>query len=139
MLEIPAQLWQRTKSSYIWRSFFRHGYPDSRKNQSLAVLTNVFLHLHPVKVRRHALAIPYTWCMGQLSFWAVTVGYEIARATPFIGDEFSFVLFGGYQLGPNALLRFYVLHVVGLPLVVGFLIAIHFWRIRKDGGITGPL
>src|SRR5207245_417136 len=160
MLEIPAQLWQRTKSSYIWRSFFRHGYPDSRKNQSLAVFTNVFLHLHPVKVRRHALAIPYTWCMGglsfflflvltltgtpllfftirlsytgyrlpwdQLSFWAVTVGYEIARATPFIGDEFSFVLFGGYQLGPNALLRFYVLHVVGLPLVVGFLIAIHF-------------
>src|SRR5437667_4054277 len=75
----------------------------------------------------------------QLSFWAVTVGYEIARATPFIGDEFSFVLLGGYQLGPNALLRFYVLHVVGLPLVVGFLIAIHFWRIRKDGGITGPL
>ena len=75
----------------------------------------------------------------QLSFWAVTVGYEIARATPFIGDEFSFVLFGGFQLGPNALLRFYVLHVVALPLAVGFLIAIHFWRIRKDGGITGPL
>src|SRR5206468_7598393 len=32
-----------------------------------------------------------------------------------------------------------VLHVVGLPLATGFLIAIHFWRIRKDGGITGPL
>jgi len=75
----------------------------------------------------------------QLAFWAVTVGYEIARASPFIGDEFAFVLFGGYQLGPNALLRWYVLHVVGLPLTVGFLIAIHFWRIRKDGGITGPL
>ena len=75
----------------------------------------------------------------QLSFWAVTVGYEIARATPAIGDEFAFIFFGGFQLGPNALLRFYVLHVVGLPLTVGFLIAIHFWRIRKDGGITGPL
>src|SRR5207245_732191 len=73
MLEIPAQLWQRTKSSYIWRSFFRHGYPDSRKNQSLAVFTNVFLHLHPVKVRRHALAIPYTWCMGGLSFFLFLV------------------------------------------------------------------
>ncbi len=51
----------------------------------------------------------------------------------------SFLLFGGYQLGPNALLRFYVLHVVALPLATGFLIAIHFWRIRKDGGISGPL
>ena len=69
MLEIPSQIWQKTKTSYIWRSLFRHGYPDSRKNQSLAVFTNVFLHLHPVKVRRHALAIPYTWCMGGLSFF----------------------------------------------------------------------
>src|SRR6266851_5610740 len=134
-------MWQRVKNGTVWKSLFRHGYPDSRKNQSLAVFTNVFLHLHPVKVRRHALAIPYTWCMGglsfflflilsltgyllpwdQLAFWAVTVGYEIARATPVIGDEFAFVAFGGFQLGPNALLRFYVLHVVGLPLTVGFL------------------
>ena len=75
----------------------------------------------------------------QLAFWAVTVGYNIAQATPFVGNEVSFVLFGGYQLGANALLRFYVLHVVALPLTAGFLIAIHFWRIRKDGGISGPL
>src|SRR5438034_449393 len=146
MLEIPAQIWQKTKTSYIWRSLFRHGYPDSRKNQSLAVFTNVFLHLHPVKVRRHALAIPYTWCMGGLTFFLFlvltpngTLLLFYYRPTPAIGDEFAFVLFGGFQLGPNALLRFYVLHVVGLPLTVGFLIAIHFWRIRKDGGITGPL
>ena len=32
-----------------------------------------------------------------------------------------------------------VAHVVLLPLITGFLIAIHFWRIRKDGGISGPL
>ena len=75
----------------------------------------------------------------QLALWAVTVGYEIARATPAVGDEVSFLIFGGYQLGPNALLRFYVLHVVALPLATGFLIAIHFWRIRKDGVISGPL
>ena len=73
MLEIPLQLWQRVKSGPLWKSLFRHGYPDSRKNQSLAVFTNVFLHLHPVKVRRHALAIPYTWCMGGLSFFLFLV------------------------------------------------------------------
>src|SRR5438270_157902 len=117
MLEIPGQVWQRVKTGPLWKSLFRHGYPDSRKNQSLALFTNVLLHLHPVKVR----------------------GHEIARATPAVGDEVSFLLFGGYQLGPNALLRFYVLHVVALPLATGFLIAIHFWRIRKDGGISGPL
>jgi hypothetical protein len=29
---------------------------------------------------------------------------------------------------------------VGVPLIVGFLMALHFWRVRKDaGGISGPL
>src|SRR6266545_974031 len=73
VLDIPLQVWQRVKAGPLWRSLFRHGYPDSRKNQSLAVFTNVFLHLHPVKVRRHALAIPYTWCMGGLSFFLFLV------------------------------------------------------------------
>ena len=73
MLDIPLQFWNRFKQGPIWRSLFRHGYPDSRKNQSLAVFSNVFLHLHPVKVRRHALAIPYTWCMGGLSFFLFLV------------------------------------------------------------------
>src|SRR5437870_12097430 len=73
MLELPAEMWRRVKTGNVWRSLFRHGYPDSRKNQSLAVFTNVFLHLHPVKVRRHALAIPYTWCMGGLTFFLFLV------------------------------------------------------------------
>jgi len=38
-----------------------------------------------------------------------------------------------------AILRFYVLHCVGFPLIAAFLIAVHFWRVRKDGGISGPL
>ena len=46
---------------------------------------------------------------------------------------------GGTFVGPNALLRFYVLHCVLIPVVVTILIAVHFWRIRKDGGISGPL
>src|SRR3989441_254256 len=231
-----------TKSS-VWRSIFRHGYPDSRKNQSLAVFTNVFLHLHPVKVRRHALAIPYTWCMGGLSFflflaltltgvllmfyyrptenfayqdikdletvvvfgqilrnmhrwaahgmvitvflhmirvfytgsykpprefnwvigvllwfltlflsftgyllpwdqlalWAVTVGTNMVGATPLIGADVLYLLRGSLEVSGTTLLRFYVLHVVAVPLIAAFLMAIHFWRIRKDGGISGPL
>src|SRR5207237_5827117 len=73
MLELPAETWRRVKTGPIWKSLFRHGYPDSRKNQSLAVFTNVFLHPHPVKVRRHALAIPYTRCRGGLSFFLFLV------------------------------------------------------------------
>ena len=33
----------------------------------------------------------------------------------------------------------YVLHVLMLPFVIVIFMAIHFWRVRKDGGISGPL
>jgi hypothetical protein len=46
----------------IWRSIFRHGYPDTPRNRTLAVLSNVVLHLHPVKVRRSGIRLSYTWC-----------------------------------------------------------------------------
>src|ERR1051326_6248051 len=48
-------------------------------------------------------------------------------------------LIGGRSIGPSTLLRFYVLHCVAIPVAAGFLMAIHFWRVRKDGGISGPL
>ena len=43
------------------------------------------------------------------------------------------------QFGETALLRFYVLHCIAIPLAVALLIAVHFWRVRKDGGISGAL
>ena len=50
-----------------------------------------------------------------------------------------FCLLAARFVGPPAILRFYVLHCVGFPLIAAFLIAVHFWRVRKDGGISGPL
>jgi quinol-cytochrome oxidoreductase complex cytochrome b subunit len=41
-------------------------------------------------------------------------------------------------VGEEALIRFYVLHCVAIPLVAVVLIAVHFWRVRKDGGLSGP-
>ena len=42
------------------------------------------------------------------------------------------------MVGQNALIRFYVLHVAILPLFIVIFMGIHFWRIRKDGGLSGP-
>jgi len=88
----------------------------------------------------------------QLSMWAVTVGTNMAGATPFIGHEGPFsqvtgvtantdiraALLGGSTVGGPALLRFYVLHCIIFPLMISFGLVLHFWRIRKDGGISGP-
>jgi len=256
------KLFKFVSESQIWKSVFRHGYPDTPRNRTLAVLSNVFLHLHPVKVRRSGIRLSYTWCMGGLTFflfliltltglllmfyyrptadkayqdiyalrewvaigvmremhrwgahlmvisvwlhmyrvfltgsykpprefnwnvgvillvltlllsftgyllpwdqlavWAITVGTNMARATPLLGhegplaaalsfggidfihagDDVRFGLLAGRFVGEGALLRFYVLHCVGFPLVAATLMAVHFWRVRKDGGISGPL
>jgi quinol-cytochrome oxidoreductase complex cytochrome b subunit len=95
----------------------------------------------------------------QLAIWAVTVGSNMARATPFMGHEgpgasfmmlgnvplvtagsdVRFALIAGKTVGAATLLRFYVLHCIAIPLGAGVLIAVHFWRVRKDGGISGPM
>jgi len=95
----------------------------------------------------------------QLSIWAITVGSNMARAVPLIGSEgpaqqlltvggidlitgtsdSRFILLGARTVGEETLIRFYVLHCVAIPLVAAFGMAVHFWRIRKDGGISGPL
>ena len=56
-----------------------------------------------------------------------------------IGSDIRFALLGGRFVGAATLLRFYVLHCVAFPLVAATGMAIHFWRVRKDGGISGPL
>lgn len=74
----------------------------------------------------------------QLAFWAITVGTAIAGYAPVVGQDMKFLLLGDYTVGQEALLRFYVLHIAVLPLLVTFLVTIHFWRIRKDGGLSRP-
>lgn len=74
----------------------------------------------------------------QLAFWAITVGTNIVAYVPWIGDGLRYLLLGGTEVGQMALIRFYVLHVVVLPAIIAILVAIHFWRIRKDGGLSRP-
>src|SRR5919206_1493786 len=264
---MASKKWEDIKKditeSQVWKAIFRHGYEDTPRNRVLMVTANVWLHLHPAKVRRHGVRMRFTWCMGgltflmflvtvvtgiylmfyyrpvaeyayadmkylefdmpfgmlmrnmhrwaahamivfvwlhmfrvfltgsykpprefnwivgvlllvltlllsftgyllpwdQLSIWAVTVGSNMGRATPLLGVEgpgasllelngvklitsgsdAKFALLGGRAVGEMTLNRFYVLHCVAIPLAAALLIMIHFWRVRKDGGISGPM
>lgn len=99
------------------------------------------------------LALSFTGYLlpwDQLAFWAVTIGSEIAQSPREITDALgitSWMDIGGFQkrlilganhVGQEALIRFYVLHVMVLPILMGIFLGVHFWRIRKDGGITRP-
>ena len=69
----------------------------------------------------------------QLAYWAVTVGSDLVHYVPVAGGWLRNVLLGGATIGQSALLRFYVLHVMVLTAVFFLLMAVHIWRVRKDG------
>jgi quinol-cytochrome oxidoreductase complex cytochrome b subunit len=234
---------ERIRGSSVYRSIVRHGAADTNRNRSLIIFENLFLHVHPVKVRERALRFSHTYWLGgialvcagvltatgvllmfyyhpsvpqayrdmkelryvvdngvflrnlhrwaahlmvlaaglhmlrvfyhrayrpprqfnwvigvvlllvtlllsytgyllpwdQLSFWGVSVGTNMAKAAPILGEPLRFLLLGGNIVSENALLRFYVLHCVALPAALFLLLSVHIWRVRKDGGVQGPL
>jgi quinol-cytochrome oxidoreductase complex cytochrome b subunit len=117
-----------------------------------AMVIAVMLHIYRVFLTgSYKPPREFNWCIGvlllllvlglsftgyllpwdQLSFWAVTVGANLA------GDA-RILLLGARSVGEETLNRFYVLHCLGLPLLAALLMGLHFWRVRKDG-ISGPL
>ena len=69
--------------------------------------------------------------------WVLSISRSSGRTI--FNTPTKLMLLGGLEVGQNTLLRFYVLHVIVLPLIAAIFLAVHFWRIRKDGGISGPL
>ena len=61
------------RRSPVWRSLFRQPYPNDERSRAYAVMNNVFLHIHPVRVRQHAVKFAYTFCLGGLSFFLFLV------------------------------------------------------------------
>jgi len=74
----------------------------------------------------------------QLAYWAITVSTNIAGTIPLIGEKIRVFLLGGAETGSESLVRFYALHIAVLPMLMVLLLGVHFWRIRKDGGLASP-
>jgi quinol-cytochrome oxidoreductase complex cytochrome b subunit len=99
------------------------------------------------------LALSFTGYLlpwDQLAFWAVTIGSSIAASPSELTDALGVtqyfdpggrireVLLGAHYIGEEALIRFYTLHIMVLPIVLTVILGVHFWRIRKDGGLARP-
>jgi quinol-cytochrome oxidoreductase complex cytochrome b subunit len=127
-----AHLMVFTVTLHMARVFYTGAYKPPREFNWVVGVILLFL----------TLGLSFTGYLlpwDQLSFWAVTIAEGISGNSPLIADQAKFILLGGIEVGPNTLLRWYVLHVLALPFVLVLFLAVHFWRIRKDGGISGPL
>jgi quinol-cytochrome oxidoreductase complex cytochrome b subunit len=112
-------------------TFFRGAYRPPRE---FNWVIGVFLLVTTILLSYTGYLLPW----DQLAYWAVTVGTNMAEATPLVGDKIKLLLLGGHSINANALIRFYVLHCVVLPLATVLGISVHIWRVRKDGGIYLP-
>ncbi len=86
----------------------------------------------------------------QLSYWALVIGSNIAQSPKELTDIFGLtdffdignfqkeIFLGGTVPDKQALIRIYFLHIFLLPLVLFIFLGVHFWRVRKDGGLTVP-
>lgn len=116
---------------HMARVFFTGAYKPPRE---FNWVIGVFLLLLTIGLSYTGYILPW----DQLAFWGATIGAQIATYVPFIGDSIAQYLLGGETMGGESLIRFYVLHVAVLPLAMTVLIAVHLWRIRKDGGLSHP-
>jgi len=114
--------------AHMFKVFYRGAYRTPRE---FNWIIGVVLLLVTLLLSYTGYLLPW----DQLAYWAVTVGSNIASAVPVMGAKMRFLMLGGTVVNANALLRFYVLHCVILPATAAIFIAVHFWRIRKDGGI----
>jgi quinol-cytochrome oxidoreductase complex cytochrome b subunit len=127
-----AHLMVLTVTLHMARVFYTGAYKPPREFNWVVGVILLFL----------TLGLSFTGYLlpwDQLSVWAVTVGTNLAGYSPLIATQAKFILLGSIEVGPETLLRWYVFHVLFLPFILVLFLSVHFWRIRKDGGISGPL
>lgn len=69
-------------------------------------------------------------------YWTTVRAREVTDALPIVGPVFSFVV-GGQGLDSLVLTRFYILHIVALPLALLVLFYLHFSSARRVGLSAG--
>ena len=129
---------------HMARTFFTAAY---RKPREFNWLIGMGLLVITLALSFTGYLLPW----DQLAYWAITIGTNIAQSPREVTDALGItayfdpgemqrrLLLGSDVIGPWALIRFYLLHVMILPLGLVALLAVHFWRIRKDGGLARPV
>ena len=116
---------------HLLRVFFTGGYQSSRKvNWIIGLILFVLI------IGSNFTGYLLPW--DQLAYWAVTVGTSLLAYVPFIGNTLRELMIAGDEINSQTLLIFYNFHTAVFPILILLLMAYHFWRVRKTGGIMLP-
>lgn len=126
-----ANLLVITAFLHLLRVFFAGGFKEGRStNWAIGLI----LLLVVVAFNFTGYLLPW----DQLAFWAITVGTTLLTYIPLAGEALTGFLLVGPEVGQGALRNFYAIHVAVLPAILIALLSYHFWKVRKDGGISQP-
>lgn len=126
--------------SRVWRSFFRHGWPDNPLDRSLVMTTNIFFHLHPVKVNRNSLKAAYSLGLGVMSVIAflelsITGLLLMFNYAPTVERAYGYIVTLQTQVPFGQLLR--NMHRWGAHLMV-IVVVLHMVRVFYTGAYKPP-
>jgi quinol-cytochrome oxidoreductase complex cytochrome b subunit len=116
---------------HMLRTFLTGSY---KKDRSFTWLTGVVLLGVTLFLSFSGYLLPW----DQLAYWAVTIGTSMAEAAPLLGNQANLLLRGAPDIGAGGLLRFYLMHVVLLPLAAILVISIHYYKVGREHGISLP-
>ncbi|MBP1702719.1 MAG: petB [Chloroflexi bacterium] len=116
---------------HMLRTFFTASY---KKERSFTWLTGLVLLLITLVLSFSGYLLPW----DQLAYWAVTIGTSMVEAAPLVGSQLNLLVRGAQDIGADGLLRFYLMHVVLLPLAAILVISIHYYKVSREHGISLP-
>ncbi len=113
---------------HMVRTFLTGSY---KKPRQFTWLTGVVLLLATLFLSFSGYLLPW----DQLAYWAVTIGGSMMDKAPppVVGKTTQLILLGAPAIGPAGLLRFYLLHVLFVPLLVIFVFFIHYYKVVRVG------
>lgn len=120
---------------FSWLHLFRTYFTGSYKGQrTFTWLTGVIL----LFLTAYLSFTGYLLTWDQLGYWAITVGSSITDAGPVAGPAMNILLRGAPDIGVGGLLRFYLQHVILLPLIAILLISVHYYKVAREHSISLP-
>ncbi len=104
-------------------------YGSYKKPRELVWILGMLIYLALMAEAFFGYMLPW----GQMSYWGAQVIISLFGALPVIGEPLVTWIRGDFYISDITLNRFFALHVIALPLVLVFLVALHIIALHEVG------
>lgn len=129
MHRIGAEVMVLVVAMHMLRTFITGSY---KKPRQFTWATGMILLVLTLMLSFSGYLLPW----DQLAYWALTVfisGAEAAPAPAVVNQNILLILQGAPSLGADGLLRWYLLHVLLLPLLLAIFFFVHYYKVVLYG------